>query len=322
MPSTQTALKVVGGVGAYAIWYQLVVKKAARRVEEFGPRSLAIAVSKVLHDFGAWWLKFSYNEDEVIEKGIVDPKRQYMLIWHPHGVFTINSLFFFTHLSAKETIAGKALSCGVADFLFQVPGLAEFLLMCNAKHVGMDTTEKLLGAGKNVGVNPGGMHEQVNTDHTQEVVSFPGKFGFVRLAIKYGVAMVPCYNFGENQLFHTSEPLRNFNRWMYKKFQVGNLLMHGQFGIVTSPIALLSILGAPMILPDSGKELNCRMGTPVEVGPPDPNPSEEKVQEVFWRYSLALNKLFEDYKDSCLIPDVAANGLEFDVRPVAVRSKL
>ena len=47
-------------------------------------------------------------------------------------------------------------------------GLAEYLLLCNAKNVSIKTTEKLLADGCNVGVNPGGMHEQVNTDHTKE----------------------------------------------------------------------------------------------------------------------------------------------------------
>eukprot|EP00930_Biecheleria_cincta_P045773 TRINITY_DN31546_c0_g1_i1.p1 TRINITY_DN31546_c0_g1~~TRINITY_DN31546_c0_g1_i1.p1 ORF type:complete len:317 (+),score=32.89 TRINITY_DN31546_c0_g1_i1:58-1008(+) len=311
----QLAFATLGSVAAYTLWHKLVVKKAARAVGEVGPRSLAVWLSRFPFAFGDWMLKFTFNGDEMIASGRVDPRRQYMIVWHPHGVFTINSLFFFTHLSAKAAILGKPLFCGVADFLFKVPGLAEFLVLCNAKDVGNKTMEELLAGGYNVGVNPGGMHEQVNTDHCKETVSFPGQLGFIRLAIKHGVPLLPCYNFGENQLFHTSEPVRRINRWMYKKFQVGNFLVHGRGGILQTPFLM-----NPLILPEAGRHLHCRVGEPVEVGPADPNPSDEKVKEVFLRYCAGLQKLFDEHKESCLIEGVAATGLEFHVR--AVRSRL
>merc|ERR1711862_631155 len=137
-------------------------------------------------------------------------------------------------------------------------------------------------------------HEQVNTDHLNECISFPGKLGFVRLAIKHGVPMLPCYNFGENQLFHTSEYMRKFNRFMYKKFGLANLVFHGRGGILQTPLFM-----NPLLLPSPGAGLHCRMGEAVEVGPPDANPSEEKVQEVFQRYIVALKKLFDEHKDQC-----------------------
>jgi len=315
MSSPQLAGAVAASVSAYAIWHQLVIKKAARSVSTWGPRSLAVLLSSIPNYLAGCWLKASFNGDEIVASGKVDPERQYMIVWHPHGVFTINSLFFFTKHSAASEILGKPLFCGVADFLFQVPGLAEFLLMCNAKHVGQSTTEKLLEHGKNVGVNPGGMHEQVCTDHTKETVSFAGKLGFVRLAIKYGVPLLPCYVFGENQLVKTSDWTRKVNWWAYKKLSVGNLLFHGRYGIPQTPFLM-----NPLWLPDKGKNLDCRLGEPVEVGPPDANPSEEKVQEVFSRYRAALQKLFDEHKEKCLPPEVAAKGLHFDVRPI--RSKL
>jgi len=309
---------LLGYLSAYVLWQRMVLKKASRAAEGWGPKSLAVAVSSIPYAFGNWWLKWSMNADELVKEGKLDPNRQYMLVWHPHGVFCMNSLLFFSHKSARQQVLGKPLFCGVADVLFQIPGLSEFLLLCNAKNIATSTTEKLLAKGHNVGVNPGGIHEQVETDHRKEVASFPGNFGFVRLAIKHGVPLLPCYHFGENQLFHTSEAMRNVNRFMYRKFGLAPLFLHGRFGIPQTPL-----LPSPLTLPKPGQNLDAKMGEPVEVGPPDDNPSDEKVQEVFQRYVASLQKLFDEYKDQCLPAEVAARGLKIDVRPIPVRrSKL
>merc|ERR1712151_1302699 len=44
------------------------------------------------------------------------------------------------------------------------------------------------------------------------------------------------------------------------------------------------------------------------------NPVESQVQEAFEKYLVALNKLFDAHKDTCLPPEVAARGLKVVVR--------
>jgi len=64
------------------------------------------------------------------------------------------------------------------------------------------------------------------------------------------------------------------------------------------------------MLPIFRRGLHFRWGEPVDVGPPDANPSDSKVQEVFERYVQALQKVFNSEKDRLLPKNVAAQGLE------------
>lgn len=47
----------------------------------------------------------------------------------------------------------------------------------------------------------------------------------------------------------------------------------------------------------------------MDVGVPDPEPSEAKVREVYDNYVASLQKLFDTHKAACLPPQVAAKGL-------------
>ena len=67
--------------------------------------------------------------------------------------------------------------------------------------------------------------------------------------------------------------------------------------------------GAPFVNPiPRSIDLKFVIGDVVEVGPPDENPSREKVEEIFQRYTAALVRVFDAHKD-CLPPEVAEKGL-------------
>merc|ERR1719401_2679680 len=68
-----------------------------------------------------------------------------------------------------------------------------------------------------------------------------------------------------------------------------------------------------------GTQVHARWGAPVEVGPPEADPSEERVEAVFARYLEELRRVFSGNAQECLPPDVAARGLKIirkDGKPV------
>merc|ERR1740139_1721122 len=77
-------------------------------------------------------------------------------------------------------------------------------------------------------------------------------------------------------------------------------------------------------------EVHVRWGSPVSVGPPDAEPSDERVEQIFTNYLEELQGLFDKHAPLLLPADVAARGLEIvrlDGKPVPVlasriRSKL
>jgi len=300
-----TALFVLSaGAFAWAVWYNAVLKPATRRTEPWGPRWLATGLSGALHRFGCWWLNFTHNTEDAIARGIFRSGRNYVIAWHPHGSFTITATYFLSYFWAKSYPEKGWFVC-VASLLLKVPGLAEFLVLCGARSGDSETFGKLLSQGRTVAIQPGGLLEQVNTDDQQEVLYFPPKLGFVRVAIKAGVPLLPAYAFGENQLYVTKPWVRSLNAWAYRTLRTGSLVICGVGGLPNSPI-----LPNPGMLPVAGRGLHFRYGEPVEVGIADPNPSDEKLNEVFERYVASLQNLFDAHKDTLLPKEVAARGLK------------
>jgi len=296
------------GLLAWVVWYQLVLRQVGRRGKPWGPRWLAASLSGVLHCFGCRWLRFTHNAEEAVAGGF-ERGKQFICVWHPHGVLTITAVFFISYWSATDYpagVRGKSF-CVVAPLLLRIPGLAEFLLLCHARSADSRTFSSLLSSGASVAVQPGGLQEQVRTDEKQERVLFSKRLGFIRMALKHDVPLVPMYAFGENQLYRTPAWVQGINSWFYRKLHIGNLLVLGLCGIPACPL-----LPCPWLLPGFRKKLNLRIGRPIDVGPRDDDPSDERVKEAFDKYIVGLRELFDTHKDTCLEPEVAARGLEVD----------
>lgn len=305
------ACAAIFSIGAWGVWYKLVLRRAARTPKPWGPQWLGVALSGVLHAFGSWYLNFTHNGEETVKAGLWGDGKQYIVAWHPHGAFTISSLYFVSHWAAKAhpwvTDKGRDyLYCAVAPLLLQIPGLCEFLLLCNARSVEKKSFDTLLNSGASVAVQPGGLREQVETDDQCERIFFPARLGFIRMAMKHGTPLLPIYCFGENQLYRTAPWVRRLNKWFFKNLGTGSLVVLGIFGLPNSPI-----LPNPGMLPVFRGGLHLRFGCePVDIGPRNENPTDEEVEAAFQKYVAAVRKLFDAHKDACLPPDVAARGLE------------
>lgn len=219
--------------------------------------------------------------------------------WHPHGAYAF----------IAATKAGHGASSGwwpfryhalIADVLFEVPFAREMLMIFGAKRVNKRSIRLLLNNGDNIALQPGGIHEQIRTRHDQEVAYFPPNLGFVRQAIEHGVPLLPCYLFGENQIFTVSDAARALARFTHETFGMPLLAVTNRYGIPLVP---------------NPTTIYIKSGRPVEVGPPTANPSEERVRAVFDEYVKSLLELFNMCKDKCLPPEVAKRGLKIVLRP-------
>ena len=231
--------------------------------------------------------------------------KQFVVVWHPHGAYTTMALMH----GARLAVDGEPVGwwAGVAPVLFSVPVLREVLMLANARSVDASTLDKLLAAGHTIGVQPGGIPEQLHTDHRREVAVFPPKLGFIRLAMKHGTDLLPAYIFGENQAYSTFAP--NFADAFFKRTGFPLVPVLGRWGL-------------PWLVPRP-TGIFARWGRPVPVGPPNAEPTDEQVSEVFGRYVTELKRLFDEHKDACLPAAVAAEGLQVEVRGAhRPRSKL
>lgn len=282
-----------------ALVRQAVMHMGLKTQQPFGPRWLAAMVGNILHAIytRCTGVKFTCNTYEAWhadpEKRL-DPEKQYMMPWHPHGLVTTTAFFYTSRLSAMsfkpDVIGPKRWFVGVADLLFRFPIVGEHLMLANARSVSDKMVDDLMGKGYSFSLQPGGINEQILTDHQREICVFPRNLGFVRLAIKYGTPLVPIYVYGENQVLTTYE-------WSRR---------------TTRKIFAASGICVPLFVPVAN-QITChqKFGRPVEVGEPQADPGDEVVERVFARYVEELTRMFDEYGNQCLPEDVAAKGITF-----------
>jgi len=282
---------LVGALTMYACCYW-ASGRAISRPAPFGPRWLAVLVANLLT-----WIMRVIGQCPITavppEKPLV-PGRQAVVVWHPHGGYTTMCLMH----CAQFTASAKPLQWypGVAPLLFKLPLFREMLLLLNARSVVGKSLEALLAAGHSIGVQPGGIPEQLLSDHRREIALFPRKLGFVRLAMRHGTDLLPVYIFGENQAYITlGERGIAFSASCFKWIGVPLVPVTGR-------------LGLPWLVP-TPTDVHVRWGNAVAVGAPSRDPSDEEVAAVFCRYLTELRRIFDKHKDACLPPEVAARGL-------------
>ena len=286
----------------YAVWFRMT-RDVPQRTTPWGPRWLAkllsLALSRCVHYSGSPIKTIRLPEPPI------DPSRQHVVVWHPHGAYTCMAFGHCAHQSLSQMPLGWFT--GVAPVLFRIPLVRELLLLFDARAVSSSVMEHLLCAGATVGLQPGGVPEQLMTDHRREVAHFPPRLGFIRLAMRHGVPLLPAYIFGENQAYVTFGA-------------AGRALSRAAFRATGVPfVPVLGKWGLPWLIPRRG-DIHIRWGQPVDVGPPTSAPTDAQVEAVYERYVAALRELFDAHKDECLPPEVAAKGLGISRRACAHRA--
>ena len=157
---------------------------------------------------------------------------------------------------------------------------------------------------------------------SQEALFFQRSLGFVRLAIEMGRPLLPCYSFGENQLFK-SWGGHGLRLWVARKLRIGLPFFQGRWGLPLCPLPrptdVTFVVGRQVGAgPQHSHPLmhNPLTLSPspdleqVPVGPANPRPSEAEVEAVFERYLEEIERLFAANAPKYLPPDVAARGLK------------
>jgi len=295
---------LLGLLVAYLLWRRQT-SSVISLTRPWGPRWLAaltgLAFSELLRVVG----RIPVATLKPPSKG-VDEKKQHVVVWHPHGAYTTMAFMHCGYHSVRST--PLTWFPGIAPVLFNVPFFRETALLLNARSVTGKVLEKLAAAGVNVGVQPGGIPEQLQSDHRREIAVFPPNLGFVRLAMRHGADLLPAYIFGENQAYTTYDWGRKMSQWCYKNFGLALVPITGRWGL-------------PWLVPNK-VDIHVCWGNAVSVGPPNKNPTDAEVEEVFERYCTELRLVFDTNKDASLPADVAARGLTIVKREPQAKNAL
>eukprot|EP00747_Dinoflagellata_sp_TGD_P213494 gnl/TRDRNA2_/TRDRNA2_86430_c0_seq1.p1 gnl/TRDRNA2_/TRDRNA2_86430_c0~~gnl/TRDRNA2_/TRDRNA2_86430_c0_seq1.p1 ORF type:complete len:339 (+),score=43.54 gnl/TRDRNA2_/TRDRNA2_86430_c0_seq1:62-1018(+) len=296
-------VKITGAAIVFAAYMEgkrRLFQLADRRCVRFGPLWLGEVVTRLM---GVWSQMMGVSLKSEGGEGLdkIEPGRQYLIIWHPHGFFSWSPVFLLCAMAVSGHPCGREWFAAVAPALFRVPLLSEILMFGNGRSVARNSLERLLRAGNSVAIQPGGVREQLLTTHDQERAVFPAGLGFIRLALKFGVPIIPAYVFNENQMYRKVPSLDGLSNLIYRLTGFGLPFCTCRFGL-------------PMVVPffwlPHPTDIHVRWGAPLDVGPAVEEPSDEQVEALFARYVEALKQLFDAHAKDCLPAEIAGRGLE------------
>ena len=128
----------------------------------------------------------------------------------------------------------------------------------------------------------GGQQEQLRTTHGKEIVYLKRRKGFVKLALEFGVPLVPVYIFGSSDAYYTSQFALSTRLAIVKYLGISITLGQGYLWSSHCPLPVDTtiVFGEPIVV------------TKVE------KPTAEQVDALHAKFISELRRLFDEHKDS------------------------
>jgi len=151
------------------------------------------------------------------------------------------------------------------DAMVRIPALGNFLMRGGAIRASHHTAEAAFTAGRKVVVFPGGNYEAFRPFRERHRVDFGGRTGFVRLALRNRVPIVPVLHFGGHETFVVLRRGKRLAKLLgvkkYLRSDAFPLFLGLPWGIGVGPVFHLPlpakvqvVVGEPIPLDDHGPE--------------------------------------------------------------------
>uniref|UniRef100_A0A3B3TB87 Acyltransferase n=1 Tax=Paramormyrops kingsleyae TaxID=1676925 RepID=A0A3B3TB87_9TELE len=188
------------------------------------------------------WAMWTYFKDyfpiSLIKTVDLDPKRNYLFGFHPHGVLVAGGFGnFCTEASGFATLfPGLTPYLLLLPFWFRVPFFRDYIMSGGLVSSEKSSASYILSqpeGGHVAVVAIGGAPESLDARPGALKLQVLNRKGFVKLALKHGAQLVPVFSFGENELFDQMEnpvgsPLRCLQERMQKVMGVALPLFHAR----------------------------------------------------------------------------------------------
>ncbi|XP_007940490.1 2-acylglycerol O-acyltransferase 2-B-like [Orycteropus afer afer] len=248
-----------------------------------------------VRNWAAWRLFRDYFPISLVKTTELDPSRNYLFGFHPHGVLVIGAFSNF----CTEATGFSRLFPGLRPHLLMLPCWFRFpifrdYIMCS----GLVSSDKasasyLLsrpGGGQVAVLAVGGPLEALEAKPGALSLRLRNQKGFAKLALEHGASLVPVFSFGENELFQQvpnppGSGLRAAQEALQSLLRVALPLFHGRWGLLLpfrSPVH--TVVGAPISVQTT------------------PRPSQAQVDALHALYVQRLTQLFEEHKARYGVP--------------------
>ena len=208
---------------------------------------------------------------------------QFIFAMFPHGTASDYRILRDGILHTVFPKTCKKIRALAASVLFRIPVVREMALWTGCVDASRKVAENILKKGYSIIVLPGGEAEQIRTVYQRERIYLKKRKGFVKLAMRKGVPLVPSYVFGASDYYFTSKAFFAPRSWLQKKLGVCIPLAVGLWGsiFVPLPVKTTIVFGEPLTF--KMKEEGA--------------PTNEELDVAHEEFCKALRQLFDTHKN-------------------------
>jgi hypothetical protein len=234
-----------------------------------------------------WWLSWiivKYFSAKFISEEEFSPNNRYIYVAPPHGVFPYGNILAIQGWPSRFGFTFRGLASSSA---LRVPIFKQMLRCIGVLDASRHVARKAIEEDGAIGISTGGVAEVFETNADDEVVLLKERIGMIKLAIRTGAELTPCYIFGNTQLLDcwSGEGLP-FNgkyhlNWLSRKLGFALIFIYGRFGMaIPYRLPVLCVSGKGV----STKHIQCE------------DPPLEQVLEIQKKVLSETQRIFEDYK--------------------------
>ena len=205
--------------------------------------------------------------------------KPYILVAPPHGVFPYGNL---ATMVAWPELMGFSFNGLAASAVFHTPVFRQILGGMGAIDAGRKSAGTALAAGRTIGISSGGVAEifETNSASGEEVIVLSNRKGLVKLALRHGAAIVPCFLYGNNDCLSLWYDPFGILCAISRFLGFALILFWGRWGL---PVPFrVPILGA--------------VGMPIEIPKADGEPKQADIEKFHKELLTGMNELFDATK--------------------------
>jgi 1-acyl-sn-glycerol-3-phosphate acyltransferase len=222
------------------------------------------------------------EEKDATTKG--RPRRPQILVAPPHGVFPYGNLLA---MIAWPTFAGHHFFGLAANAALRVPIFKQIMAGMGVIDASRSSARRALGNFPyTIGISTGGVAEVFETTAADECILLKERVGLIKLAIRTGADLVPCYMFGNTKLLSCWAGdgipyCRTMLEKISRKIGFALIVLYGRYGLpIPFRVPVLAVKGAAI----PTFQIQCE------------EPTKEQIDKIQNQLIDAMQKLFDDHK--------------------------
>ena len=236
------------------------------------------------------------ESDKKHKQFLLDPKKPYLFLYHPHGIIGIgcNTALTTNACNFDQIFPGIIRSTCTLNASFLVPFYREWMLMNGLISANKATIIDQLKRKRSIVLVPGGASEALYAHPNEYVFVLKQRKGFIKLALLTGASIIPVIGFGENELFHTLS-IKKTN----KAAETGDGSLHTTSSLFWLQMKLKGMLSfsfpiATHIFPirRSGQKISVVVGEPINI-PIETKPTQKSIDKYHTIYCNSIQQLFD-----------------------------